>query len=101
MADSDRNIERDINRFDDIFHRCDDDIDEEEDTNIDFDNLYMNIGKDNNNDVIEIEQLNDDKNNLIDSVFKEENLSQKLSQLSATDKGQEDSDKSKPSTVKK
>ncbi|CAF1417784.1 unnamed protein product [Rotaria sordida] len=76
MTDPDRNIERDINRFDDIFHRCDDDIDEEEDTNIDFDNLYMNIGKDNNNDVIEIEQLNDDKNNLIDSVFKEENLSQ-------------------------
>ncbi|CAF1585949.1 unnamed protein product, partial [Rotaria sordida] len=48
----------------------------------------MNIGKDNNNDVIEIEQLNADKNNLIDSVFKEENLSQKLSQLSATDKEQ-------------
>ncbi|CAF1429868.1 unnamed protein product [Rotaria sordida] len=101
MTDPDRNIERDIDRFDDIFHRFDDDIDEEEDTNIDFDNLYMNIGKDNNNDVIEIEQLNDDKNNLIDSVFKEENLSQKLSQLSATDKEQEDSDKSKPSTVKK
>ncbi|CAF4049901.1 unnamed protein product [Rotaria sordida] len=101
MTDPDRNIERDIDRFDDIFHRFDDDIDEEEDTNIDFDNLYMNIGKDNNNDVIEIEQLNDDKNNLIDSVFKEENLSQKLSQLSATDKEQEDSDKSKSSTVKK
>ncbi|CAF4393823.1 unnamed protein product, partial [Rotaria sordida] len=100
MTDPDRNIERDINRFDDIFHRFDDDIDEEEDTNIDFDNLYMNIGKDNNNDVIKIEQLNDDKNNLIDSVFKEENLSQKLSQLSATDKEQEDSDKSKTSTVK-
>ncbi|CAF1438267.1 unnamed protein product [Rotaria sordida] len=97
MTDSDRNIERDINRFDDIFHRLDDDIDEGEDTNIDFDNLYMNIGQDNNNDdndVIEMEQLNDDKNNLIDSMFKEENLSQKLSQLSATDKEQEDSDKS-------
>ncbi|CAF4281980.1 unnamed protein product, partial [Rotaria sordida] len=39
MTDPDRNIEGDINRFDDIFHRCDDDIDEEEDTNIDFDNL--------------------------------------------------------------
>ncbi|CAF4361878.1 unnamed protein product, partial [Rotaria sordida] len=37
----------------------------------------------------------------IESMFREENLSQKLSQLSATDKEQEDSDKSKPSTVKK
>ncbi|CAF1560469.1 unnamed protein product, partial [Rotaria sordida] len=37
----------------------------------------------------------------IDSVFKEENLSQKLSQLSAIDKEQEDSDKSKSSAVKK
>ncbi|CAF4810238.1 unnamed protein product, partial [Rotaria sp. Silwood2] len=80
-----------------------------EDLNVDFDNLYMNIGKDNDNDdnnidVFEIEQLNDDENIIVDlttEVVEEEHLSQKLSQLSATDKEQEDSDKFIPSTVKK
>ncbi|CAF4589393.1 unnamed protein product, partial [Rotaria sp. Silwood2] len=110
MADPHRNIERDIDRFDDIFHQYGDDMDEEEDSNVDFDNLSMNIGKDNDNDddntdVFEIEKLNDEKNILVDLtaevVEEEEHLSQKLSQLSATDKEQEDSDKFKPSTIKK
>ncbi|CAF4854959.1 unnamed protein product, partial [Rotaria sp. Silwood2] len=35
-----RNIERDIDRFDDIFHQYGDDMDEEQDPNVDFDNLY-------------------------------------------------------------
>ncbi|CAF4812024.1 unnamed protein product, partial [Rotaria sp. Silwood2] len=102
-------IERDIDRFNDIFHQYGDDMDEERDPNVDFDNLYMNIGKDNDNndnntDVFEIQQLNDDKNILVDltaEVVEEEHLSQKLSQLSATDIEQEDSDKFKPSTIKK
>ncbi|CAF3235348.1 unnamed protein product [Rotaria sp. Silwood2] len=102
MADSHRNFEKDIDRFDDIFHQYGDDMDEEgeEDLNVDFDNLYMNIGKDNDNydnniDVFEIEQLNDDENIIVDlitEVVEEEHLSQKLSELSATDKEQEDSD---------
>ncbi|CAF4783562.1 unnamed protein product, partial [Rotaria sp. Silwood2] len=64
MADPHRNIERDIDRCDDIFHQYGDDMDEEQDPTVDFDNLSMNIGKDNDNDdnntdVFEIQQLND------------------------------------------
>ncbi|CAF1435042.1 unnamed protein product, partial [Rotaria sordida] len=111
MADPHRNFEKDINQFDDILHRYGDDMDEDKDPNVDFDNLYMNIGKDNENDddeeIVEIVQFNDNKSVLIDLTTAaeeaegEEHLSQKLSQLSATDKEQEDSDKFKRSTVKK
>ncbi|CAF1383669.1 unnamed protein product [Rotaria sordida] len=111
MADPHRNFEKNINQFDDILHRYGDDMDEDKDRNVDFDNLYMNIGKDNENDddeeIVEIVQFNDNKSVLIDLTTAaeeaegEEHLSQKLSQLSATDKEQEDSDKFKRSTVKK
>ena len=83
-------------------------MDEDKDPNVDFDNFYMNLGKDNENDeegIVEIEQFDDIKSDLIDLTAEaagEEHLSQKLSQLSATDKEQEDSDdKFQRSTVKK
>ncbi|CAF4213461.1 unnamed protein product, partial [Rotaria sp. Silwood2] len=105
MADPHQNFEKDIDRFDDIFHQYGDDMDEDKDINVDFDNLYTIFGKDNNNDdenKLEIELLNDTKNILVDpTVEEEEHLSQKLSQLSAIDKEQEDIDKSKRSTIKK
>ncbi|CAF2761252.1 unnamed protein product [Rotaria sp. Silwood2] len=106
MSQSYRNIEGDINRFDDVFHQYDDDdnIDGKEDSNIDIDAFFMNMGNDNNEDIIEIEQFNDDKDKMIDLIVEEEHLSQKLSQLSASGKDQqqnENDNQSKLSTVKK
>ncbi|CAF4772188.1 unnamed protein product [Rotaria sp. Silwood1] len=106
MTNRDRNIERDIDRFDDIFHHYGDDIDEDKDTTVDFDHLYTIFGKDNDmdeTDVVETELFNDNKNISVDLTVEEEeeHLSQKLSQLSAVDKEQDLNNKFKSSTVNK
>ncbi|CAF3589184.1 unnamed protein product [Rotaria socialis] len=84
--------EREINRFDDIFYQYDDDLDEDNDKNVDFDNLYTYTGKDNDAD------NNEDQNILMGITSNEEeeeeeeeeqqHLSQKLSQLSASGQNQ-------------
>ncbi|CAF4195731.1 unnamed protein product, partial [Rotaria sordida] len=87
-------IERDIDRFNDVFHEYGDDIDEDEDKNIDFDNLQRTIIEeedeynedDDTESVVPIEELLDHGSNviLLDPTVEEDELSQKLSQLSAS-----------------
>ncbi|CAF4210709.1 unnamed protein product, partial [Rotaria sordida] len=94
MTDSGEDVERDIDRFNDVFHEYGDDIDEDEDKNIDFDNLQRTIIEeedeynedDDNESVIPIEELLDHGSNviLLDPTVEEDELSQKLSQLSAS-----------------
>ncbi|CAF4216961.1 unnamed protein product, partial [Rotaria sordida] len=94
MTDSDEDIERDIDRFNDVFHEYCDDIDEDEDKNIDFDNLQRTIIEEedeyNENDdtesIIPIEELLDHDSSaiLLGRTVEEDELFQKLSQLSAS-----------------
>ncbi|CAF4295925.1 unnamed protein product, partial [Rotaria sordida] len=94
MTDSGEDFERDIDRFNDVFHEYSDDIDEDEDKNIDFDNLQRTIIEeedeynedDDNESIIPIEELLDHGSNviLLDPPVEEDELSQKLSQLSAS-----------------
>ncbi|CAF2972146.1 unnamed protein product [Rotaria sp. Silwood2] len=94
MTDSSDYFEADVDRFDDIFHKYGDDIDEDEDKNIDFDNLQQRIiqeeGDYNDNDdaedIIPVGEIlgNDSTVILVDLTAEEDDLSQKLSQLSAS-----------------
>ena len=87
-----------IDQFDDIFHGYNDDLDEREDTNIDFDQFFTNFGKNDDDDdddddekwvqSIDIKQINamifdEMKTNNINPP-NEQRLSQQLSQLSTT-----------------
>ncbi|CAF3844761.1 unnamed protein product [Rotaria sp. Silwood1] len=100
----------DVDRFDDIFHKYGDDMDEDEDKNIDFDNLQQRIIEEedeyNNNDGIEdiipVGEVLDNASTVIvvDLTAEEDALSQKLSQLSASNEAkitthQEQSNESK------
>ncbi|CAF1508582.1 unnamed protein product, partial [Rotaria magnacalcarata] len=94
--------EREINRFDDIFHQYDDDLDEDDDKNVDFDNLHTYTGKDNdaNDEGEEILMGITSKEQEEEEEQQEEHLSQKLSQLSAS--GQDQTKGADPeSTTKK
>ncbi|CAF2835473.1 unnamed protein product, partial [Rotaria sp. Silwood2] len=94
MTDSGDYFEADVDRFDDIFHKYGDDIDEDEDKIIDFDNLQQRIiqeedeynDNDNTEDIIPVGEVldNDSTVILVELTVKEDDLSQKLSQLSAS-----------------
>ncbi|CAF3329341.1 unnamed protein product [Rotaria socialis] len=91
MADPSDSVSINRNRFDDVFHEYDDDLDEHLDTNVDFDNLYTYTGKDNDEDVGDIDILMDITSKQEEKeaeVTIEEQLSQKLSQLSASGQNQ-------------
>ncbi|CAF3713728.1 unnamed protein product [Rotaria sp. Silwood1] len=93
MTHSGDYFEADVDRFDDIFHKYGDDMDEDEDKNIDFDNLQQRIIEEedeyNNNDGIEdiipVGEVLDNASTVIvvDLTGEEDTLSQKLSQLPA------------------
>ncbi|CAM4837257.1 unnamed protein product, partial [Rotaria magnacalcarata] len=90
------------NRFDDIFHEYDDDLDEHLDTNVDFDNLYTYTGKDNDEDDGDMDILMDITSKQEEAVEEEEQLSQKLSQLSASGQNQtKGADRESTATTKK
>jgi hypothetical protein len=141
MADPNKKIEGDIDRFDDVFHQYGDDTDEINDANIDFDQFFTSFHKDDEtitsegidyeaffddfdkkDDTAEnpnIENIdysalftdfysNDDKKDKIGgnvtidlTTTEEQQLSQKLSQLSSADKQQIDvENKSKESLAR-
>ncbi|CAF4225902.1 unnamed protein product, partial [Adineta steineri] len=78
--------EKEINRFHDIHHAYNyDDLDEDDDDNIDFDDLYTDFYQNENKNEIPIEPIDDNEIISIDlTVVEEQRLSQKLSQLSAS-----------------
>ncbi|CAF1480676.1 unnamed protein product [Adineta steineri] len=73
---------KDINRFDDIFHQHDDDIDE--DDYLDFDNFYQDFHTraDEDDELLKISAAYDDKNT--EEEKQQRQLSQRLSQLKTT-----------------
>ncbi|CAF2121842.1 unnamed protein product [Rotaria magnacalcarata] len=100
--------DNDFDRFDDVFHQYGDDVDEDRDKTADFDQIYVNMDKGNNDDDHdEIDdfiaaQLFDLENNpVIEIQTEEEYLSQKLSQLSASGKTKDKSSNELTTTAKK
>ncbi|CAF1552749.1 unnamed protein product, partial [Adineta ricciae] len=86
MADPNKNVAgSEINRFQDIFHGHDDDVDESDDANIDFDYYFMNFGR--NEQQEQVPPLapvvpEDETDVMVHSTVEEEHLSQRFSQLS-------------------
>ncbi|CAM4806334.1 unnamed protein product [Rotaria magnacalcarata] len=100
--------DNDFDRFDDVFHQYGDDVDEDRDKTADFDQIYVNMDKGNNDDDHdEIDdfiaaQLFDLENNpVIEIQTEEEYLSQKLSQLSASGKTKDKFSNEPTTTAKK
>ncbi|CAF1500204.1 unnamed protein product [Adineta steineri] len=90
MSDANEN-EKEINRFHDIHHAYNyDDLDEDDDDNIDFDDLYTDFYQNENKNEIPVEPINDNESNSIDvAAVEEQRLSQKLSQLSASNQNKQ------------
>ncbi|CAF1665182.1 unnamed protein product [Adineta ricciae] len=89
MAESNKKIGGEIDRFEDIFHGRDDDIDENDDQPINFDDYWMNFGK---NERIEEAQLkpyeedDDDEPNLEYPLIVQEVLQRVVAEVAATPK---------------
>jgi hypothetical protein len=91
-----------LNEFDDIFHTCGDDDDEQEDENIDFYNLALQMEKQDEIQAIHIsdnENDDDDNDDNTDLIVEEEQLSQKLGQLSASQERAREQEESKQTTT--
>ncbi|CAF1259734.1 unnamed protein product, partial [Rotaria sordida] len=96
ITDSGEDVEQDIDRCDDIFHEYGDDIDEDEDKNIEFDNLQRTIiekkDESNENDhtksIIPNDKLHDNDSSgiFLDFTVDKDELCQKPSQLAASSK---------------
>ncbi|CAF1380437.1 unnamed protein product [Rotaria sordida] len=96
ITDSGEDVEQDIDRCDDIFHEYGDDIDEDEDKNIEFDNLQRTIiekkDESNENDhtksIIPNDELHDNDSSgiFLDFTVDKDELCQKPSQLAASSK---------------
>lgn len=88
MSDSQHKYEKAIDRFDDMYHQYGDDKDIEYDRDIDFDNAFT-TNRDND---IENELEQEIDFPILNEIItaEDEQLSQKLSQLSASEKEQED-----------
>ncbi|CAF2130554.1 unnamed protein product, partial [Rotaria magnacalcarata] len=114
MADPNNIINKNLDRFDDIFHQYGDDLDEDNDKYIDFDRFDTEMGSTTEHDeeddavlvrnMMKMESIN--KQEILVTNMKtkeeeeeEEHLSQKLSQLSAS--GQEQTTDERQVTTKK
>ncbi|CAF1034034.1 unnamed protein product [Rotaria magnacalcarata] len=93
--------DKDFDRFDDVFHQYGDDIDEDQDKTADFDHLYVNMNKGNNDDFIAAQLCDLENDPVIEIQTEEEHLSQKLSQLSASGKTKDKFSNEPTTTAKK